>query len=247
MSKLGDMLNMAYTIKTLGAFQSIKYYCLKNKTGRFVRLKPKGYKYPIILRTSSSDFPTFLQVNARRGYEISEIDPSVIIDCGANIGLSTVFFKNKYPKSKVISIEPEASNFDLLIKNTAVYPDVNCLKRGVWNKKCYLKIKDENVDKWAFQVEESNSKTDIEAISIMDIVRENNIEFIDILKIDIEGSEKYLLDESAHEWLSKVKILIIELHDRFVPGCSKALFTTLSKYDFSLDFKEDNMILKFHQ
>lgn len=66
---------------------------------------------------------------------------------------------------------------------------------------------------------------------------------IDILKMDIEGGERYLFNEQAHEWLSKVKILMIELHDRYYPGCSKLLFQCLGKYNYNLDIRDYTLII----
>ena len=242
----GKILSFAYTIKVLGIFGALKHLVYSFSMNSVLKVSPKGYKYPIYLRTNTSDYPTFLQVNARKGYEMKNIeDPNVIIDCGANIGLSATFFKNRYPKSKIIAIEPEKSNFEMLLKNTKNYSNIICLNNGIWNKKCYLKILDENANKWGIQVVESSEKTEILAISIMDIIKEYDLKQIDILKIDIEGSEKYVFDEKADEWLPYVKVMIIELHDRMLPGCSEALFKILCKYKFSLDIKEDNLIFQF--
>ena len=47
------------------------------------------------------------------------------------------------------------------------------------------------------------------------------IEFIDILKLDIEGAELEVF-ETSESWIGKVGMLAVETHDRFRPGCSKA-------------------------
>jgi FkbM family methyltransferase len=47
-----------------------------------------------------------------------DIDPKVIIDCGAHIGNHTVYFAKRYPDAKIYSFEPNLSNYELLVKNT---------------------------------------------------------------------------------------------------------------------------------
>ena len=68
-------------------------------------------------------------------------------------------------------------------------------------------------------------------------------EHIDIIKIDIEGSEKEVFAIHTDLWLPKTKTLIIELHDRIVPGCSKTVFKQISKYDFSMEIMGQNLLL----
>ena len=71
---------------------------------------------------------------------------------------------------------------------------------------------------------------------------EYNFPKIDILKLDIEGSEKELFETNFEDWLPKTKILIIELHDAMKTGCSKSVFNAISKYDFSFSIKGENII-----
>jgi hypothetical protein len=52
-------------------------------------------------------------------------------------------------------------------------------------------------------------------------MREVGIETVDILKVDVEGAEYDIF--SGCDWMDKVKLLAIELHDRDRPGCSDAV------------------------
>jgi hypothetical protein len=75
---------------------------------------------------------------------------------------------------------------------------------------------------------------------------ENGLEQIDILKIDIEGSEKELFESDYDYWLSRTKILIIELHDRLKPETSKTVFKALLNYQFSVIIKGQNLVFYMH-
>jgi len=57
-------------------------------------------------------------------------EPKTILDCGANTGLATLYFKFKYPQTKIISVEPEQSNFTLLKKIPALMLTFNLSKKG---------------------------------------------------------------------------------------------------------------------
>ncbi len=117
---------------------------------------------------------------------------------------------------------------------------MNC---GIWNKITNLLVKDVGFGNWGFVVEEVDTETpdSIRAITITDIMKMYNIDYIDILKIDIEGSEKELFESAYEEWLPKVHLIIIELHDRFRKGTAKSFFKTMSDYNFSLTLKDENI------
>ena len=69
------------------------------------------------------------------------------------------------------------------------------------------------------------------------------VNIIDILKIDIERSEKKIFaDSNVHNWLNKVKVLIIELHDRYKKGGSYYFFKAISKYYWHFTFRGENLI-----
>lgn len=81
------------------------------------------------------------------------------------------------------------------------------------------------------------------SITIPEILQLESIHHIDILKMDIEGAEKEIFETNA-SWLNKVNILIIELHDHYKQGCSKACFKTISEFDFSLHIQGELLIFK---
>jgi len=73
-------------------------------------------------------------------------------------------------------------------------------------------------------------------------MQQRNWETIDILKLDIEGAEKNVFEKNFEKWLPKVKILIIEFHDRMIEGCSSTALKALSYYNFCSESKGENTI-----
>lgn len=205
-----------------------------------------GLKYPIHMRPNSSDSPTFGQVFVSNGYDITfPFEPKTIIDAGANIGLFTVLYKKRFPEATVICLEPDPENFSMLTQNLTNYKNVHLHNAGLWNATCKLTVEDKyNLGKWGMVVREDENGP-IEALSIGGIMEMYKLETIDIVKIDIESSEKWVFSNHAANWLPKVKVLILELHDFMEPGCASALFQALHQYmpDFRFAQKGENTII----
>jgi FkbM family methyltransferase len=183
------------------------------------------------LRKGTSDVPLFDQIFVHPEYNMTfPITPKVIIDGGANIGLFTLLMKNKFPDAMVISVEPDKDNFGMLQKNVASYNNVICENCGLWNKEANLKVYDKyDSGKWAMVVEESKEDANIKAISIGAIMEKYALDRIDLVKLDIETSEKKVFLDNYECWLPKTKMLIVELHDWMEDGCSKPFFNAINK------------------
>jgi FkbM family methyltransferase len=230
--------------KHLSLSEAVSFY-IKMKTGKWGDFRLKKIKHPFSIRDNPFDFATMEEVLLKEEYNLDlAFDPLTIIDGGANIGLTSVFFANKYPSAQIVAVEPEAENFEMLKRNTRNYPGVKLLKAGVWSHRADLAVVDEGKGNNAFTVSEVSSPEagSIHAVSVHDIMQERNWKTIDILKLDIEGAEKYVFQKNYKEWLPKVRILMIELHDRVVEGCSAAVLKALSHYNFSSEVKGENTV-----
>jgi methyltransferase FkbM-like protein len=104
---------------------------------RLLTLNVRGFPRPVYCRAGGSDLRVFAQVLANREYRCldqSEIS-GLVIDCGANIGLSTLYFLRRFPNAHVIALEPDPDNFKMLARNTAGFSDrATLLQTAVWNK-----------------------------------------------------------------------------------------------------------------
>jgi FkbM family methyltransferase len=218
---------------------------LKVKLRLTQSLKIPGITFPVAMRPGNTDRITFKEIFIRREYELDITDHTntqVIIDAGANIGFTSVFFANQYPGALIFSIEPDAENYQYVLRNTASYKNITPINKALWNKKETISIVDPGLGKRGMMVEKRDGDTTLQAISIVDLMTEYNIKQIDILKMDIEGSEKEVFSDNYDFWLPKTKCLIIELHDRMKKDCSTAVFRAILNYDFSLNIKGENLI-----
>jgi FkbM family methyltransferase len=176
----------------------------------------------------------FREVFLFKSYDRDWPQPNVIIDGGGNIGLVSVFFASRFPKARIFSIEPSDSNFKLLQKNTKPYPFIVPVQSALWNKDEDLIIANKGDSHWAFTVEESKSNhgESFKAMTISSLMKEKNIDIIDILKLDVEGAERELFTDNYDYWITRTKYILIELHDWIKPDCSKKVFKTISSYNF---------------
>ncbi|MDR3001824.1 MAG: FkbM family methyltransferase [Fibromonadaceae bacterium] len=201
-----------------------------------VEIVKDDYKFPMYVRNGTTDVLIYKSIMESAEYDfLVKNEPKVIIDAGANIGLASVLFANKYPFAKIIAIEPEESNFEMLKKNTAPYSNIHIIKAALWNSICELDLFG-GYDHWGFRLgmdrkESRMSKQHLtKTITIEKIIEDFNVDKIDILKIDIEGSEKEVFD-SSFAWIDKVNSIIVELHETIKKGCNKAFCKISKKYD----------------
>lgn len=185
----------------------------------FARMKNSLQK--IYLRNIASDKQIFQQIFLREELNVSfSAIPSVIIDGGANIGMATLYLKMKYPDAKIFAIEPDNSNFQLLKKNSKDFSSITCYKNALWNKPVFLKIINKDAGNESFIVKEVKENIGIDllkGITLDEIIEENELVTIDLLKLDIEGSETELFKSDYESWLSKVKNLLVETHNWINP------------------------------
>ena len=212
---------------TLKDFLILLYKQKINKSITKIAIHNKDFKYPIYLRSPSSDVSIYKQIFIDQEYNcILKKSPEIIVDAGANIGLSAIYFAKKYPKSKILAIEPEINNFNLLKENTAKYKNIVPIQAALWNKNTKISIANPEGSSCAFITkEDKNSKKSnkVQAITVDKIIKDYKLKQIDILKIDIEGAEKEVFEDTS-KWINKVNCIAAELHDRFKPGCSRSFY-----------------------
>ena len=208
-------------------------------TTALIKISRNDCKHPFWLRVPSSDVPTYDQVFIKEEYRfLVESPPEIIVDAGANIGLASIYFANKYPDAKIIALEPEQSNFELLKKNVSPYRNIVPVQSALWDKNEKINLVDPGLGEWGFRTEVKNSAENprekichqVTAMTVDRIIKEFNLEKIDILKIDIEGAEREVFTDTS-AWIEKVSSLIVELHERFRPGCNRSFYCGSNGFD----------------
>lgn len=143
----------------------------------------------------------------------------LIIDCGANIGLSAAYFSDMFPDAKIVAIEPEEGNCALARRNCSA-ANVDVLQAAIASEDKAGVLIDPGVGGWGFRVEERESGA-VRMVSINSLLDDPAYAGCQpfIVKIDIEGFERELFARNT-EWIDRFMLLIIELHDWMLPNLS---------------------------
>ena len=133
-----------------------------------------------------------------------------ILDCGANIGLSIIYFKKLFPNAKIIGFEPDEEIFSMLKHNLEVFKlsNITLKKRAVWSSETTLRFFSEGAD--AGRVTEGGhnmTQKEVKTVRLKDYLQEP----IDFLKIDIEGAEVEVIKD-CQDQLHHAKNIFIEYH-----------------------------------
>lgn len=192
----------------------------------------KDCRHPFWLRLLSSDVPTYEQVfvNLDYAFEVQRA-PACIVDAGANIGLASIYFANRFPSARIIAIEPEQGNYELLRANLAPYPQVTALQAALWHRNEEICLVDPGLGNWGFTIEGGGDgrtgshpiRHRVKAVTMDWILNAFELDRIDILKIDIEGAEKEVFADTS-AWIDRVDAIIIELHERYKKGCNRSFY-----------------------
>ena len=165
-----------------------------------------------------------------------------VIDAGANIGLMSVYLSLFFKGGKYICVEPDDANFQSLEANLQAngLGDAITVRAGIWSKNTSLKIVNDFRDKkdWSIRVEETSAADGLPAYTVQELMRRYDMPIVDILKIDIEGSEKEIFGSVADQsFLAATKCIAIEIHDEF--DCRDRIYDVLRQYGFDFFEAED--------
>jgi FkbM family methyltransferase len=184
----------------------------------------------------TSDLACYRQVIASKEYDFSYPgNIRTIIDAGAYVGFSAIFFAKKFPDAVILAIEPDPDNFTLLQRNTRAFPQITPIRGAIWGETKQLSVVDSGGREWGFQTVDSTptrSRSIVAALTMETLLETYSIERVDILKVDIEGAERQVFAH-ADRWIDRVGSIVIELHDRFAPGCSEVVRSAVAGFDVS--------------
>ena len=182
------------------------------------------------LRWGSTDVNVFQDVFLKRQYELPRAYTGaigVVIDAGANIGLTSLYFADRYPRARVIAIEPDHDNYTLLLQNINARDNIIPVNAALWWRHGRLTMHDPGIGAWGLRTRELETDSSnrlpprIEAIvpvvTVADVIDSQLASGrVSLLKLDIEGAERDVLANSGG-WIRNVDVIAAELHEQIHP------------------------------
>ncbi len=228
----GDTLRFHWSNLTKGPGQPtafpIRRYDLVNRSGD---------TWDTYLRPMSGDFFIFYEVFLDESYRLPDwlaASSQTILDLGANVGFTSLYFSRVIPAARFVCVEPDPGNLDVLRKNVAALGDrVRIIEGAVAAETARRGF--HRGETWAGGLagpeaskESSGVVGSVQCYSMRDTLERSGLERIDLVKMDIEGAEKEIFAGEL-SWLRQVGSIMIELH----PGFSLEAFKkAVEPYDF---------------
>lgn len=184
-----------------------------HNVNRFKECKTKVHGWNILLPDSASFLSAYKEIFVNKIYDFNfHSGKPKILDLGANIGLSVLFFKTIYPEAQITAFEADPRIFRYLEINVPGngFKDVELINKAVWDKNCDLKFYPDGADGGHVANIGEGKPIKIEAININEFLRDRQFDF---LKMDIEGAEEIVFP-ACKEYLSRFKYIFVEYHSK---------------------------------
>ena len=154
------------------------------------------------------------EIFVRNGLQfLSESQSPRILDCGANIGLATLYLKRAFPAARITAFEADPAICAVLAENlrTNGAGDVEVVNAAVWKSSGHVDFRCDGADSGSVAdfATLGDRQVKVPAVRLRDILES---ERIDLLKLDIEGAEAAVL-EDCRDAMSNVRALVAEFHE----------------------------------
>jgi FkbM family methyltransferase len=216
---------------------------------------------PFVYRPGGSDEPVIQSIFQAGAYELRDRERGnglraygatqralgktpLIVDAGANIGASAVFFALTHPGAAVVAIEPEPENFSLLQENVAGLP-VACLRAALASVEGHVALSDPGIGAWGHRTGApapgAGPVPTVTMNALYAAYAATHVPYI--AKIDIEGAEADLFSRNL-DWVAQTPMIIIELHDWLLPrqGSSRHFLRCIAEQDRDLMVLGENLV-----
>lgn len=173
------------------------------------------------------DLKTFREIFLEKQYKLNICEPrdiAVIVDIGSNVGYSAAYFFLSYPCAKIYTAEPVPETFErleyvakqdrrIIAEQVAIagangFTNMHCIDGATASSSIFSRVGETATIK----VRTKTLREFLEGVSE-----------VDILKIDVEGAEQFILKDPA---INKARYIIAEIH----PDLMKSSIEDLLKY-----------------
>jgi FkbM family methyltransferase len=231
----------------------------RRTAGGDLRVRVRGYG-GLWIRRGDSDVTILRQVFSQRPYDLARhahaaavqahytelVDRGqrpVVIDAGANIGASSVWFATHFPDAEVVAVEPDAESVALCRRNTDRFRNVRVEHCALGGSEGTARLGNHAAGSWAVSTSRTHEPGGVPIRTIADLRGEDEGRPLFLVKVDIEGFERDLFDGSI-DWLDEVAVVIVEPHDWLLPGkgSSRSMQQAFGERDFDMLIADENLV-----
>jgi len=172
---------------------------------------------PFSYRPGTTDLLVLEQVFLDREYDVEPIAPEsieYIVDLGSNIGVTAIFWAQRYPKARMALVEPDPDNFALLQRNTAAFQDrcvlFNAAVSDRRGKTSFFRS-DREYGHSMLKTDDCVSEMQVKTLTVSDVLQRGGISARGFIE---DGHRRRRANRDADDWRWKhaPRYLIAELH-----------------------------------
>ncbi|SEG71189.1 methyltransferase, FkbM family [Methylobacterium sp. 190mf] len=184
--------------------------------------------------------PALQKINALYNNILKRGGVPLIVDAGANVGYSSIYFSEIYPDAHILAIEPDEASFQMLSGNCASLDKVTAVNAALWKDDRGVNLGNTTRPAWARTVSGEGTTT---SITLEQALSKNVNTAPFILKLDVEGAERVII-EAARNIVQMFPVVMVEPHDFLTPGsgCLSPLYSAISGMEYDTYVNGENII-----
>jgi len=220
---------------------------LARYTGRF-RMRDSTV---LLLRPYSMDLGIFHEIWDHERYTAGSISVvarhGTIVDIGAHIGLFSLFASKVLQANRIISVEPDSANFELLSKNISAnhVENASLVKAAIAGESGEKRIYNTSSNTGGHSLYARGvSSIAVWTVSLTELFKASNISECSLLKMDCEGAEMEILENAPDKLLRNVSAISLEYHlDDYPRERLERLKTRMQTLGFNLEIRPTSRTL----
>lgn len=186
----------------------------KNQLAELYKFRMKGESIDLLMRTNEGDLAIFYEIFWKEIYKIPFLvlpEKSVILDLGAHIGCTAIYFSMVYPDAQIYAVEASEESYNILKENVKSFKNIIAVQAVIDSQDGVVCF---DTSGYSFNSKLNHNGKMVQSISISTLMMQYQITRVNLIKIDIEGAEKNILQNNVN-WLRQIDTMIIELHDDY--------------------------------
>jgi FkbM family methyltransferase len=187
-----------------------------------VRVFPKSFPEGVWIRPRTTDLRVLYEIFTTRELEMEwPLDelPSSVIDGGANVGYATLALTRRWPDARILAVEPDPENAEMLVRNVGHHQGVEVIQKGIWGFPCSLMVEEASRSDGAWGLRftpstEGEQEAGVRAVDLPYLLSRLPGGRCDLLKLDVEGAEISIFADPDASWVDQVSVILVEIHGR---------------------------------